>query len=70
MSIEGFAVRSVISRGATRDDVARVYAQLLAEDIDWEDVNGAILERWSESGLAYIKSEAWKLALAAEEAPK
>jgi len=29
------------------------------EKIDWEKINAAIIERWSKSGLQYIKKKAW-----------
>jgi len=31
-----------------------------SEDIDWGVINRAIIERWSFSGLEYIKTEAYK----------
>lgn len=30
------------------------------EKIDWSKVNAAIIERWSKSGLQYIKNRAWR----------
>jgi hypothetical protein len=30
------------------------------EKIDWQKVNTAIINRWSGSGLQYIKERAWK----------
>ena len=30
------------------------------EKIDWEKVNTAIINRWSISGLEYIKKRAWE----------
>jgi hypothetical protein len=47
----------------TRQDVAHAYSYALEADEDWPEVNGLIIERWSESGLRYIKAEAWKRKL-------
>lgn len=53
---------------ATRDAVAGTYAILLLEmrdrraEYDWPKINAAILEKWSPSGLEYIKRSAWKQA--------
>lgn len=47
----------------TRDDVALIYYAALslgADDVDWETVNVAIVERWSVAGLGYIKARAWR----------
>lgn len=47
-----------------RADVAITYSLALrsSEQIDWEKVNCAIIARWSQSALNWIKREAWKLA--------
>jgi len=44
-----------------RRDIAQTYALALrsSEPTDWGRVNKAILERWSRSGLEYIKRLAW-----------
>lgn len=47
-----------------RADAASEYAagmQYALSDIDWKRVNAALIERWSESGLAWIKRKAWKM---------
>lgn len=46
-----------------RDDIAAKYALALAQadPVEWAAVNLAIKERWSKSGLIYIKERAWKL---------
>lgn len=46
-----------------RNDIALTYAMALTsdEDIDFPKVNAAIIDRWSTSALAYIKTRAWKL---------
>jgi hypothetical protein len=50
---------------ATRDKVAFEYGWALGTrdmtDPEWPTVNSAIIERWSESGLAYIKNKAWRI---------
>ena len=61
---EQIVVDAVNDYGSTRDSVALVYAMALRTNahIDWKRVNGAILLRWSPSGLEYIKRHAWKRA--------
>ena len=46
----------------TRNDIALTYrlAMQSRESVDWAKVNAAIIERWSKSGLKYIKELAWK----------
>ena len=48
---------------ATRDAMARSYRHLLDEKGPnwgaWPILNVAIMDRWSASGLAYIKTKAW-----------
>jgi len=50
--------------GATRAVVAQDYAAAIVygDRQDWTTINMAIIERWSESGLEWIKREAWKQA--------
>ncbi len=45
-----------------RDDVALAYAFGLRQhaEVDWRKVNEAIIDRWSPSGLEYVKGKAWK----------
>jgi hypothetical protein len=46
----------------TRQQVARVYALALGDEtIGWYAVNLAIIDRWTLSGLVWIKRHAWKL---------
>lgn len=51
---------------ASRNEMAEAYADLLqtygADWKAWPTLNLAIMDRWSESGLRYIKDRAWKLA--------
>jgi hypothetical protein len=51
---------------ASRDELAQEYATLLrtrpANWGGWPALNLAVVARWSESGLAYVKRQAWKIA--------
>lgn len=57
----------VAAKGVKRKDVAMTYAMAIvshankADVIDWRKVNAAITDRWSVSGLDYIKNLAWKI---------
>jgi len=46
-----------------RLDIAKTYAMTLKSSemmrVDFKKVNEAIIERWSMSGLEYIKTQAW-----------
>lgn len=50
-----------ITSGAPRRAVAQTYrlAMQSSQPTDWPRVNAAILERWSVSGLTWIKQQAW-----------
>ena len=56
---------TVIERARRRDDVVEAYAKELAADFykrhEWGRINAAIVDKWSEAGLRYIKRRAWKL---------
>lgn len=56
---------AVVDEKNDRDAMARLYAQGLQEHggdrINWTFVNRVIVERWSQTGLAYIKREAWRI---------
>ena len=45
-----------------RKNIALTYyfCMVSSEEVDWGKINKAIMERWSRSGLNYIKTEAWK----------
>ena len=45
----------------TRNSLALTYAFAIrsGEAVNWEQVNKAIIERWSRSALEYIKQRAW-----------
>lgn len=51
--------------GTTRDSIALTCAMCLTsperDTIQWPVVNEAIKNKWSRSGLKYIKDKAWKL---------
>ncbi len=51
---------------ATRDEIAVEYGKLLRDRLSswptWIVLNMAIVDRWSESGLSYIKTRAWAAA--------
>ncbi len=49
-----------IKAGAKRKDVAMTYAFLLRDGGNAARANHAILERWSMSGLQWIKRRAWQ----------
>lgn len=47
-----------------RKDIAMTYRLVMEAErhgakVDWLKVNTAIIERWSKSGLQYIKNLAW-----------
>lgn len=54
---------------ASRNEMAVGYAGILRMGgtgwSRWSDLNAVIIERWSPSGLEYIKRRAWKLAAGA-----
>ena len=55
-------LREISDSSLKRKDIAMTYRLAMAssESVDWESVNKAIIERWSLSGLDYIKKLAWK----------
>lgn len=57
-------LREIADSGCKREDVALTYAFALyqPDEVDWPTVNAAIIERWSASGLKWIKTRAWKRA--------
>ena len=50
-----------LRKAKTRIDAANIYADGLRiqGEIEWPRINAYLIERWSRSGLAYIKKEAW-----------
>ena len=63
MDAELVILEEIADNKFKRDDIAQTYAfcRDSREKIDWLKVNIAILNRWSLSGLNYIKSKASKL---------
>ena len=55
-----------VGQFATRDEIAVEYGKLLrsgvTSEVTWAVLNLAIIDRWSESGLRYIKAKAWSQA--------
>jgi len=53
--------QTIIDRRCTRDDVAVGYADAIGVMgfVNWPEIDQAIMERWSRSGLEYIKRAAW-----------
>lgn len=53
----------IANKQLKRIDIAKTYALSMAssecEKIDWAKVNQAIIDRWSKSGLIWIKTQAW-----------
>lgn len=60
-------VSEIAVRQITQKDVSLTYAMAIksehdgADKPDWEAINGAILARWSMSGLERIKKRAWDI---------
>ena len=61
---EATLLRDIAEQKATRDYVAATYELALQSSefltIDWGKVNRAIVERWSQSALLWIKRKAWR----------
>ena len=49
-----------INKSETREDASEIYKDLIPMfNVDWPTVNKTIVEKWSVSGLKYIKKHAW-----------
>lgn len=61
--VESVVEREVADKQMHRADLALTYALAMMSDwpTDWGRVNRAILTRWSESGLVWIKERAHRL---------
>lgn len=61
---EQTAMDKWVARFATRDELAIEYGALLRRNgpswNGWLALNLAIMDRWSQSGLDYIKKRAWQ----------
>ena len=45
-----------------RNEMADEYEYWIGDPyVEWPKVNAAIVDRWSKSGLTYIKNRAWKI---------
>jgi len=57
-----FMLAEIADRKKRRLDIASAYYAALMQqlDVDWLAVNTAIIQRWSRSGLHWIKARAWK----------
>ena len=55
-------LQEIADPAMTRRDVALTYGLALrsSERVDWAIVNAAIIQRWSVSGLNWIKAAAWR----------
>ncbi len=62
---ENVLVDETEMKGITRKSIALTYAMAMCSSecdmVDWGRVNKAIIERWSFSGLEYVKERAWKI---------
>jgi len=60
-------LREIANPKMKRADIAATYAFLIRDMLDrgyqpaWTTINEAIMERWSLSGLKWIKNRAWRL---------
>lgn len=57
----GTLLREIALKQCKRKCVAKTYALAIRSTVstDWARVNDAIVERWSQSALGYIKALAW-----------
>lgn len=60
---ENVLLEEIASPEMKRRDIALTYGLALVsgEKIDWGKVNQAIMERWSQNALIWIKTQAWKI---------
>jgi hypothetical protein len=51
--------------------IAEDYAEIIlsGEEVDWPNINAAIIKRWSLSGLRRVKAMAWRQVKQARKAP-
>lgn len=61
VDVQGQLLAEIADESMKRKDVALTYAFGLRQhtEVDWVIVNEAIIERWSLSGLKWIKELAW-----------
>jgi hypothetical protein len=60
-NVESTLLREIADKSLHRKDIAQTYHLALksGERINWVTVNHKIIERWSKSGLEWIKKQAW-----------
>ena len=62
---EGYLLEEIANPAMKRLDVAKTYRLILAsgdqDRVNWRTVNTAVIDRWSESALEWIKRFAWKM---------
>lgn len=62
---EEYILSEIADKSLRRIDVAKTYALAIrsesatGEGLCWAKINRAIIERWSRSGLEWIKQKAW-----------
>jgi hypothetical protein len=60
---EAHLLREIADPAMKRKDVAQSYALAMKsserDSVDWGKVNRAIIARWSQSALNWIKEQAW-----------
>ena len=63
MKCEKTIIEEIGKKQFKRNNVAISYALCIVslEKVNWTKVNNLIIERWSISGLEYIKKKAWKI---------
>jgi hypothetical protein len=61
---EGYLLEEIADPAMRRIDIAKTYRLILAsgeqDRVNWRTVNTAVIDRWSESALDWIKKFAWK----------
>jgi hypothetical protein len=61
---EGYLLEEIANPAMRRLDVAKTYQLVLAsgdqERVNWRTVITAVIDRWSESALEWIKRWVWK----------
>jgi hypothetical protein len=66
-NIEKFILDEIGNKKLKRKDIAKSYSIAISyvykgiKSIDFKPINLAIINRWSRSGLEYIKTEAWRI---------
>lgn len=60
--MEEVLFKALKDKKVTRKDIIPIYANFLyfMDLVDWKKVNKAIINKWSRSGLIFIKKGAWK----------